>query len=409
MDIYVYSLLVLGLLGISAAWLPRALSGSPIPYPLLYLIAGWLLFMLMPSLGSVSPFEHPKLAEHLSELAVILALAGAGFKIDTPFHWRKWGITWRLLGITMPLSILSVAIGGWLWAGLGPAAALLLGAVLAPTDPVLAGDIQVAGPHEGDQNQVRFNLTAEAGLNDSLAFPFVYLALFLLTEGLDPSRWLGHWLLLDVVYRLGIGLLSGLGLGHLLGWLVFKSPGKFKISENREGFFALALTLLTYSLTEMFEGYGFLAVFVAALSLRESERDHGFHKHLHAFTEQIERLLMVTLLLLLGGAIAGGLLNALTPAGALLGLVFVLVLRPLSGLIALAGSGLKPLEAGLVSFLGIRGMGSFYYLAFAMNHSSLREMPLLWAITAFVVLVSIVLHGILAPMLMKRLEAVTKI
>ncbi|PKL76518.1 MAG: hypothetical protein CVV27_09895, partial [Candidatus Melainabacteria bacterium HGW-Melainabacteria-1] len=129
-----------------------------------------------------------------------------------------------------------------------------------------------------------------------------------------------------------------------------------------------------------------------------------FHSHLHAFTEQIERMVLVSLMLLCGGAVAHGLLDALTPAGALLGLLFVFIIRPLSGLAGLAGTGLKPFEAGLISFLGIRGMGSIYYLSYALNQASWAEARSLWAITIFVVLLSIGLHGSLAPMLMRRLE-----
>jgi NhaP-type Na+/H+ or K+/H+ antiporter len=112
-------------------------------------------------------------------LYVAAALMGAGLKLDRAFSWRKWGVTWRLLAVTMPLSIAAITLIGGLGLGLSWVAALLLGASLAPTDPVLAADVQVGPPKSGEEDEVRFGLTSEAGLNDGLAFPFVNLAIAL--------------------------------------------------------------------------------------------------------------------------------------------------------------------------------------------------------------------------------------
>lgn len=223
----------------------------------------------------------------------------------------------------MPLTIAGTALLGWWWLGLAPASAVLLGSALAPTDPVLASDVQVGEPggHENGEDEVRFALTSEAGLNDALAFPFVYAAIAMATAGNNPARWIGHWFSVDVVYKLAVGVIVGIVIGRLLGWLFFRPRSStFHLASHAEGFIALAATFLAYGLGEVAGGYGFLAVFVCALSIRASERSHEYHQVLHDFVEQIERLLTVVLLVLFGGALVGGLLTSLTWQAAALGL-----------------------------------------------------------------------------------------
>ena len=165
-----------------------------------------------------NPLESLDLTKRLTEFVVIVALMGAGLKLDRPIGLRRWMLAWRLLGLAMPLTILGIALLGWAALGLDPSAALLLGAVLASTDPVLASDVQVGPPREGVEDEVRFALTAEAGLNDGLSFPFVYLAIAMaLAQGYSGDGWLQEWLFVDVVWRLGIGLVVGWATGACLG------------------------------------------------------------------------------------------------------------------------------------------------------------------------------------------------
>jgi NhaP-type Na+/H+ or K+/H+ antiporter len=194
MSEYMLVLVGLGSLILLVAWLPMLLKELPLSLPMFCIGFGALAFWLAP-LDAPLPTEFPKVTERLTELVVVVALTGAGLKLDRPLGWRSWNITWRLLAIAMPLSILAIAaIGHWVL-GLGVAAALLVGAALAPTDPVLAGDVQVGPPGEGEEDDVRFNLTAEAGLNDALAFPFIHLALLFAALGGWPgaTEW-GEWL-----------------------------------------------------------------------------------------------------------------------------------------------------------------------------------------------------------------------
>jgi sodium/hydrogen antiporter len=305
----------------------------------------------------------------------------------------------------MPLSIAGIALLGWWSLGLAPAAALLLGAVLAPTDPVLASDVQVGPPHDPEEDEVRFSLTSEAGLNDGLAFPFVNLAVAAALHGTVVGFWTLEWLAIDVAWKIAAGGVIGMLVGQALGLLIFRYVEHTRLPESGDSLVAIGITLLAYGLTELAHGYGFLAVFVAALTLQRWERSHHCRTRLHEFAEQIERLLMMILLVLFGGAVAGGLLGPLTWPAAVTGLACLLVVRPLAGLIALAGTG-RPLdERAAISFFGIRGVGSFYYLAYAYNTAEFdTEARFLFAVVGFVVLVSIVLHGISSTPAMRYLE-----
>ncbi|MET0492566.1 MAG: cation:proton antiporter, partial [Actinoplanes sp.] len=249
-----------------AGILPRVLERRPLSMPIVFLALGMLVFALPLGLPDADPLAHPELTQHLTEVCVIVALMGAGLKIDRPLTGRRWASTWRLLAVAMPVTIGAVALLGWWWAGLVPASALLLGAAMAPTDPVLASDVQVGEPtdEEDSEDEVRFALTSEAGLNDGLAFPFVYAAIAIAAHGLDPAGWLGEWVLKDVLYKGAVGLLGGIVIGRLLGKLFFRAKrDSLRLSRHSEGFLALAATFLAYGLVEVVGGYGFLAVFVA--------------------------------------------------------------------------------------------------------------------------------------------------
>ena len=397
---------LLGVGALLAGVLPRVLERRPLSMPIAFLGLGMLVFVLPTGLPTPDPLRWPELTTHLTEVGVIVALMGAGLKIDRPLSWARWSSAWRLLAIAMPLCIAAVALLGWWWAGLVPAAALLLGAALAPTDPVLASDVQVGEPTdvEDSEDEVRFALTSEAGLNDGLAFPFVYAAIAIATTGLAPSGWLAEWFAVDVFYKLAAGVGGGLLVGWLLGKLFFRAPSKLRLARHSEGFLALAATFLAYGLVEVIGGYGFLAVFVAARAIRAAERTHEFHSVLHDFAEQVERLLTVLLLLLFGGAVIGGLLAPLTWPAALAGLALVLVIRPLAAWLSLRGAPGRPAEHWVISLFGIRGVGSFYYLAYATSKTDFPQADLVWATVGLVVVVSVVAHGIAATPVMQLLD-----
>lgn len=405
-DAYKLALLLVGLALIGATWLPHLLKRHPLTFPIVYVLLGVIAYSLPWPLPDPDPFEYTLIAERLTELVVLVALVGAGLRIDTPFGWRRWNATWRLLGLAMPLCILASAWLGYAWLNLGLAGAMVLGAVLAPTDPVLAADVLVDGPGRGDQDAVRFTLTSEAGLNDGLAFPFVWLAvaLSLWVAGTAEPGWLGHWFWMDLVWRTIGGAVIGYLVGYSLMHLIFRVGEDLTLSRTSDGLAALAITLVVYGLAELCHTYGFLAVFVAALTIRHHERSHEYHETLNVFAEQCERLLTALLLILLGGTVAGGILAPLQMVDVLFALVFVLLVRPLVGYLSLARSALPTRERWAISVFGIRGIGSFYYLAFAFNHGRFDEQPRLWAIVTLVVLLSILIHGVSVSGAMQHLD-----
>jgi sodium/hydrogen antiporter len=397
-----------GVATLGAALLPRLLGRAPVSMPMVFLGVGALAFTVIEPLPAPDPVHHAPIALHLTELCVIVSLMGAGLALNRPVGWRSWATTWRLLGITMPLTILVVALLGWWLLGLGLAAALLLAAALAPTDPVLATEVQVAEPAEqpeSDEDEVRFALTSEAGLNDGLAFPFTYAAVAMSLVGVAPSGWLPHWLAVDVVWRLGAGVLIGLLIGWGLRKLFFAAPSeRFRLAEHAEGFVALAATFLAYGATEMAEGYGFVAVFVCACTIRAGERAHGYHRVLHQYVEQIERMLTVLVIFLLGGAAATGLFAGTTWGDILLAALVLLVVRPLASLVGLAGGQAGPRERTVISVFGVRGVGSVFYVAYGIDAGDFADAQTVWRVVGLVVVGSIVLHGITATPVMRLLD-----
>lgn len=406
MDSYIVVLAGFGAVVLLTAWLPMLLKELPLSLPIVCVGLGVVLFSI-PQVPGVAPHpqDHLKVTERLTEFVVLIALMGAGLKLDRPLAWASCALTWRLLGIAMPLTIAALAVLAHLLLGLGAATAILLGAALAPTDPVLASDVQVGPPGEGLEDEVRFTLTSEAGLNDGLAFPFVNLAIALALATQTGEPWLLHWFTVDVIWKLAAGLAVGWVVGRVLGWLTFRLPNRARLSRTGDGFVAIGITCLAYGLTEMAHGYGFLAVFVAALGLRSVERNHEYHEKLHDFVEQLERLFMMMLLVMFGGAIAdGGLFRALSLEAVVFALATIFLVRPLSGWLSLIGRDQRQDEKAVISFFGIRGLGTAYYLAYALGHARFEAPDLLWSTAGLIVLISILLHGTTVTPVMRHLD-----
>ncbi|MGP3698174.1 cation:proton antiporter [Rhodobacter sp. NSM] len=407
LETHIALFVLFGAITLLTAWLPVILKDAPLTLPIICIAIGALIGM-SPARDILqrNPLENLKLTERLTELVVIVALMGAGLKLDRPIGLRSWILTWRLLGIAMPLTIASVAFLGWQVLGLAPAAALLLGAVLAPTDPVLASNVQVGAPREGVEDDVRFALTSEAGLNDGLAFPFVYLAIALAAGG-GLAAEVRDWLLIDVAWRLLAGLVVGGVTGAMLGYVTFRLPVQASLAASRDGFVAIGATFLSYGLAESVEGYGFIAVFVAALVLRAVEREHEYLTELHSFTEQIERLLMMVLLVCFGAAVAeGSVFAAIDGRVVTAALLILFVARPVCAGLSLVGHRCPWREKMAIAFFGIRGLGSFYYLAYAMGAAEFGQAGYLWMTVCLVVILSIVMHGVLVTPVMRRLDDV---
>ena len=389
-----------GLVIVAAYWLPRFFSGHEPAASGLLILGGLAVFGLLPGVpAAISPIDNPALWEIVSEFAVIIALFGTGIRIDRIRGKGLWSPTIRLLVIAMPLCILAVAVLGAM-VGMTLAGAVLLAAVLAPTDPVLAAEVQVGPPLEGGEHPIRFALTAEAGLNDGAAFPFVYLAIFIAAASSGSFAWVGEWFGLYLIYKIVVGVAVGIGAGWLLGRVLFCLPRGNSLAETGSGVIALAGVLLTYGLTEIAEGYGFVAAFVMGLVLRRAEAEHEFHTRLHTFSEALEQAVTAILLVALGGAIPA-LWPYLNWSSALIGGALIFLVRPISGMLALAGTSLTLRERGIVAFFGVRGIGSIYYLAYAGGQLELVNEGELWATVVFTILLSTIVHGFSAGSFVK--------
>ncbi|THJ65164.1 sodium:proton antiporter [Arthrobacter echini] len=391
--------------------LPKLLTQKILSVPIIVVGVGMLIGWLMPVESRlVDVIENPEFAERIAELTVIVALYGVGLALDRPLSFRGWTTTWRLLAVGMPLAILGVAFLGWWALGLTPAVAVLFGAILAPTDPVLARDVQVDGPRFGsatgdEPDEARFALTSEAGLNDALAFPFVFLAIYLADRG-GPGQWIWSWLAWDLVGKVVIGAVAGWLLGRLVGMALYRLHiGNDQLVGYAEPAGAVATLLMAYGLGDLVGGWGFLSVFCAALGMRSSERGNDKHARFHEFVEHVENLLTLLVLLLIGTSFLADAVPRLEWSHVGVAAVVLLVIRPLAAGISLIGDKrLMRGERWVVSAFGVRGVGSLYYLCFAMGYFSKEDGWALWPAVSLVIVSSIVLHGTTATPAMNALE-----
>lgn len=400
---YHLSLAIVGIIVILARWLPRLVSSrEPAAAPLMILFGAFAVLAIPDLPTPPDPRHAPLVWEVMAEITVIVALFAAGMRVDSLGPPSKWGPTLRLLLFAMPLTIILIAILGVILGGLTAGGAVLLAAVLAPTDPVLAADVQIAPPHEGGEHPVRFALTTEAALNDGLAFPFVYLGLLIIAQGLTPGEWGLRWLLEAVIWRIGVGAIMGWTGGWLLGQIIFNWPRETRLADTGSGVIAIAGVFLCYGSTELVEGYGFIAVTAMGLSLRRIETEHDYHRHLHDFSESIEHALTALLLIALGGVLPV-LTTNLGWHHVALTVLLIFCLRPLAGWLSLSGSEMANSDRTLVAVYGVRGIGSIYYLAYASGHAQFANLPDLWVITALTILLSTILHGFSVGWAMKRI------
>ncbi|WP_161597112.1 cation:proton antiporter [Dyadobacter flavalbus] len=405
MDSYMVTVTIIGIAVLGMAWMPSFTKLTGISDSVVYVLLGVIIYLVFDFLPNPNPVTYNKFTIHLTELVVIISLMGTGLKIDRAFSFKAWSIPFRMLTITMLLCIASVTFIAYWFLRFDMASALLLGAVLAPTDPVLAADVQVGPPQEEITDDVRFSLTAEAGMNDGMAFPFTWLAILIAGSATGEfSEVMGEWLTWDLAYKIVSGVIFGILLGKLIAYIIFDYSEKHQYIDLNDGFIAVAASLTIFGIVELLHGYGFVAVFVASLTIRNYEHNHQFHKDLHSFSDQTERILVAVVLLVFGGSLVHGILDFLTWETALLSIGFLLLIRPVAGLISLIGTKLHFKEKLGISFYGIRGIGSFYYLAFAFREETFVLSKELWSTVSFIVLLSVLIHGLTATRVMSRLE-----
>jgi len=411
-DIYIIDLLVIGTLLLMVTLGSGWISRLPLSFAIIYLVVGILLgpygFKLI-QLRRDDVF-NAELLERITEFVVIVSVFGCGLKIVRPLRFRDWNITTRLIGLLMPISIFALAVVGKLFLSMDWGEAILLGAILAPTDPVLASEVQLTDTN--DQDELRFGLTSEGGLNDALAFPFVYFGIHALKDN-NWNNWLKDWILVDLIWAIAAGIVMGIVVAKAVVWIDKKIQKRRPADELMEDFIAISTILLTYSLTEIVNGYGFLAVFVAGLVIQRSYKNPEKPLAQLEFIERIEKLLEVGTILLLGSILLFQPMFNYGAQSLLVILLLFLVIRPVGAWISTIGMRnlnfpRRKLHSGarwLFGWFGIRGVGSLYYLAYAFGNGLKGETAeqIAW-ITYSVIVVSVLVHGVSATPLMKWYE-----
>ena len=379
----------------------RAFSAS-----LIYLGLGLVGAVGLAALGVrwLDPVGDATLLEHVTELAVVIALFSTGLKVERKLNWREWSTVTRLLAIGMPAFIALATLFGTTVMGLSAGAAIVLAGALAPTDPVLAGDIGVGPPgEEGEEHEPHFGVSAEAGFNDGLAFPFVLLGIAI-AAGDDPVSWFAA----DVVYGIAAGTVVGAAMGYGIAALIVLLRDRDLLIGALDGWVAVAATLAIYGVVETLSAYGFLAVFAGGLAFRRYERDHELNASVHDGAEIVEKFGELAVILLLGSMLTLDGLGTPGVAGWALAVLVVFVLRPVTVNLALLGSRLqRPGERAFLAWFGVRGVGTLFYVAAATGLGALTgaEAELItWTAIATVIL-SVVLHGVTAGPLNRWLNA----
>ena len=383
--------------------------GRPFSAALIYLLAGALagLGLRAMGIGWYDPVEDAEIFSRAAELAVIVSLFGAGVKLDRALTWANWRTTVLLLVVAMPLTIIGMTVIGASLLSMALPSAVLLGAVLAPTDPVLADDVQVGGPMQNEpEDESRFSITAEAGLNDGLAFPFVILALFAYERGFNTvGTWWMEWLTADLMFAVVIGLVMGSVAGRVIAGLTYHVIDRKWLANPFDAFVAIGAIFAVYGATELTEGYGFLAVFAAGVAFRRYEARHEVNQRLHEVTLVVEKLAELSVLLLLGSVLPiGGVLELGWPV-LVAALALIFLVRPLAVMVALLPSGLPGRQRLFIAWFGIRGIGSIYYVGFAFATLTPSDATPLFSVVAIAILLSVAAHGLTSSWLTRRLVA----
>ena len=426
-------LLVGGLLLARALTAPM-LQRLPVTPAIVYLAVGVLVGPTVLNLFHFNPLEQSALLEIVTEIVVLISLFSAGVKMPVPFSFARWRAPILLASVSMAITVGMVAAFAYYVLGLPLGAGVLLGAILAPTDPVLATDVQTR--HPGDRDRLRFTLTCEAGINDGSAFPFVMLGMGLL--GLHELGEFGlRWALLDVFWATLAGVLIGIIAGGTLAHLAHKLRGTPPRHRLMDDFLGLGLIGVVYGLSMQAGAWGFLAVFFAGVALRQTElKLAGTYMDNTAldtpdplqavpaevstentgpknsatvnaaqenepaptvsagslvFKEHLERLSELVLILLIGGMLF---IDSWSLRAVGFALFLFMVVRPLSVLLGLLGTRTSWPTRSMVGWFGVRGIGSLYYLMYAIQHGLPEDLAMdLIQLTLIAVTLSILVHG----------------
>lgn len=433
-----------GVLFLTMALTSALLQRAPLSSAMLYLLVGAVLGPLGFGALVVDPVAHAAWLSRVAEIAVVLSLFVGGMKLRLPPSDPAWRAAWRLAGPVMIATIAGVAFVGWWALGLDAGAAILLGAVLAPTDPVLAAEAKVASAR--DRDRLRYALSGEAGLNDGAAFPFVVLGLLWMQHEGRVADFAARWALHRVLWAVPAALVIGFVVGYAAGEAATRLHARFPRAPGLNDFLTLALVALSYGFAEAVGAWGFLAAFAAGVGLRRAEvhvvrarppptdlrglearvapsepgsetpaeavveRDLTDAARAHpavaagemmveatSFGEALERIAEVVVVVLIG-VVASTRLDA---RGLVVAAALFFVVRPAATWVGLLGTPTTRAQRVLIAWLGIRGAGTLFYLAYAA-HERPSSVTAIGDVALTVVVASIVLHGVTATPLLRR-------
>jgi NhaP-type Na+/H+ or K+/H+ antiporter len=415
--------LLVGAVLLAMGLITPVIKRLPITSAMIYLGVGILVGPMVLGLFHFNPLKQSALLEVLTEVAVLISLFAAGVKMPVPVSFARWRAPVLLAFLGMAVTVAVVTVFAYYLLGLPLGAAILLGAIVAPTDPVLATDVQIRHPH--DRDRLRFIITCEAGMNDGTAFPFVMLGLGLL--GLHELGEFGlHWVLVDVLWATTAAIAIGVVMGSAVAYLVVHLRRNGRDAGLLDDFLGLGLIGVVYGLSVLCNAWGFLAVFFAAVALRQTELrlaggaadppqqlqtempgitddaepTHHVSDASLVFKEHLERLSELVLIMLIGGTLF---LNSWSWAAVGFALFLFTIARPLSVFVSLLGSRTPWRIRGMVGWFGVRGIGSLYYLMYAIQHGLPEGLAVkLIQLTLVVVTLSIVVHGISVKPMMSR-------
>jgi sodium/hydrogen antiporter len=419
--------LIIGVLLILMGLSGSVLKRLPLSPAMLYLAIGFVLGPSGVALVTLDPYHDAHWLTQLTEVALLISLFSVGLRLRVAITDPMWRLPIRLGVIGMLVTIALLACANFFLVGLSVGGALLLAAMLAPTDPVLASDVQIQDV--GDRDRIRFSLSGEGGLNDGTTYPFVMLGLFLLGVP-DTDIYGGAWAVPFMLWAVAAGLLSGWLLGRGVVALALYLRQRYRQALGLEEFFSLGLIALSYGVAHLMHGIGFVAVFAAGVAMRDIEhRASGeaepasvlgavaisdepvvathpaksaayMAETVLGFNQQLEHIAEFVMVLLLGIMLSA---TGFSFEGVLIAALLLVVIRPIAAAIALTGQRATRLQRQLVAWFGIRGIGSFYYLVFALQYPwqdnlKQRFVPLVLTVVA----VSVLVHGVTATPLMER-------
>lgn len=413
--------LLVGSLMLAMGLMAPFMRRMPVTTAIVYLAVGIVVGPTVLNLFHFNPLKESAVLEVVTEAAVLLALFAAGMKMPAPVTWSRWRTPILLAFVSMTITVGLVAAFGYYVLGLPLGAGVLLGAIVAPTDPVLATDVQVR--HPGDRDRLRFALTCEAGMNDGAVFPFVMLGMGLL--GLHELGEFGvRWMLIDVAWATVAGAAIGVAGGVALARVAERLRRNHPAGTGFDEFLGLGLIGVVYGVSVLFHTWGFLAVFFAAVALRQTELRLAGDASPPApapssddaaedepaippvsigspvFKEQLERLSEIVLVLLIGGTLF---VDSWSWRAVALALFLFLVARPVSVLVGMFNTPTPWTMRGMIGWFGVRGIGSLYYLMYAIRHGLPESLALdLIHLTLIVVTLSILVHGLSVKPLMLR-------